>query len=352
MRFLFVVNRSAGRVNEPALRARLEREFRGHEFSIAHETPSRPALASAGPDLFVVAVGGDGTVQRILRRVGTPFPCPLGILPLGTANDLAGAAGIPSDFAEACAVLRRGSIRRIDLMEVNGIPFATAGGLGLPAWVAKRADRLRAGRLVGRLARRCGRGVYAIAALWELLGRRRLLFGRIENAGWGRRWAAILVSNQPLLGGFRPSPGADARDGRLDLCAIEAPRGRARLAWLVGRIRRGDVACCRETRTERARAITVVTRRPTEFLGDGEVLCCGTRFEVRVSAAALPLVGPEPTDPVFARVRRRSAAPHPPPHSAVRFRRHAPRLEARPEDSTSRQATSTPRLDDRPHTSA
>ena len=93
MRFLFVVNARAGRRRGARLRHRLEREFAQHDVEIVEAVPERSVLEAAVPKPIVVAVGGDGTVHRILRRVGTPFPCPLGILPSGTANDLARATG-------------------------------------------------------------------------------------------------------------------------------------------------------------------------------------------------------------------------------------------------------------------
>ena len=160
--------------------------------------------------------------------------------------------------------------------------------------MARRAEHLRAGRLLGGLARRIGRSIYIVAALLEVIYRARPIVGSIEGVSddRGRNYAAILVSNQPLLGGFRPSPGADPRDGRLDLCAIEAPRSRQRLAWIMFQIYRGRVSLCRETKTERIRSMTVATEHPTTFLGDGEVLQRGTHFEVRVHPASLRLVSP------------------------------------------------------------
>lgn len=299
MKFLFVVNGSAARVNAPALRSRLVREFQGQEISIVQEAPSRSVLEAANPKPVVVAVGGDGTVQHVLHRGGGPFPCALGVLPLGTANDLARACGIPSDLTAACAVLRLGHTRSIDLVEVNGVPFVTSGGLGLPASVASRAGRLRDHPLVGPLVRRLRRNAYLVSAVVEVLRGAEPVVASVEGVAGhgGPSHAAILVSNLPLLGGFRPSPDADPCDGRVDLCVIESPRSRLRLVRLVARIRQGNVASSPEASTARTRSTTVISARPVAFLGDGEILARGTRFRIRVRPGGVRLVCPAERGP-------------------------------------------------------
>src|SRR5690606_24453337 len=76
--------------------------------------------SSIRPDIGrVVVAGGDGTINAALPamiRVGKP----LGVIPLGTANDLARTLGLPTDPAEAAKVILRGRTRRIDVGSVNG----------------------------------------------------------------------------------------------------------------------------------------------------------------------------------------------------------------------------------------
>ncbi len=70
---------------------------------------------------LLVAAGGDGLVGSVARHaVGGQLP--LGILPLGTANDLARSVGIPHDLPAAAQVMVSGTARRIDL------------GLSRPLW--------------------------------------------------------------------------------------------------------------------------------------------------------------------------------------------------------------------------
>jgi diacylglycerol kinase family enzyme len=92
--------------------------------------------------LTIVAVGGDGTVNRVVNTQH-PREAAIGIIPLGTANDLAAALGIPDDPTAACRVIRAGRTRWIDPVGVNAKRFATCGGIGLAAEAAMRGNRWR-----------------------------------------------------------------------------------------------------------------------------------------------------------------------------------------------------------------
>src|SRR5438046_1744525 len=67
-----------------------------------------------GGDL-VVAAGGDGTVLGVLRGMAGSEAA-LGVMPLGTANDLARALGVGDD-RRALAALAAGRVRTVDLVD-------------------------------------------------------------------------------------------------------------------------------------------------------------------------------------------------------------------------------------------
>ncbi len=73
---------------------------------------------------LVVAAGGDGLVGSVAMQA-VEAQLPLGILPLGTANDLARSVGIPQDIPSAAQVIASGTSRAIDL------------GLGRPLVLSK-----------------------------------------------------------------------------------------------------------------------------------------------------------------------------------------------------------------------
>lgn len=83
---------------------------------------------------FVVVGGGDGTINAAapaMMQTGLP----MGILPMGTANDLARTLNIPFDVEEAAKVIAVGRQHRIDLGVVNGRYFFNIANIGLGAQV-------------------------------------------------------------------------------------------------------------------------------------------------------------------------------------------------------------------------
>lgn len=99
------------------------------------EACARTALAEGASHL--IAAGGDGTVSGVAAAlVNTDVP--LGILPLGTANSIARALDIPTDFDAAVRVLvdgLRGDMppRRIDTALANGRTMVLLASVGLHA---------------------------------------------------------------------------------------------------------------------------------------------------------------------------------------------------------------------------
>src|SRR5438874_716692 len=93
----------------------------------------------------VIAVGGDGTVCEVANGLAHS-QTPLGIIPVGTANDLSHNLGIPHDPAAAAALAATGVARPIDLGEIHTSRstryFVNVAGFGFDAEVAARVNRM------------------------------------------------------------------------------------------------------------------------------------------------------------------------------------------------------------------
>ena len=66
---------------------------------------------------------------------------PLGIFPLGTANDLARTLGIPNSIADACHIIAHGKVKYIDLGQVNGKHFFNVASLGLSVKITQKLTK-------------------------------------------------------------------------------------------------------------------------------------------------------------------------------------------------------------------
>lgn len=101
----------------------------------------------------VVAAGGDGTIGDVVNGLATlapPLP-PLAIIPLGTANVLAGELGLSGRPRQTARIIAEGSPRTLRLGTVNGRFFVMMAGAGFDAHVVAGLSLARKRRL-GKLA--------------------------------------------------------------------------------------------------------------------------------------------------------------------------------------------------------
>lgn len=76
----------------------------------------------------IVAVGGDGTINEIINAIGDARVA-LGIIPMGSSNELANMLGIP-DWPVACKILAARKVEEVDLGRINDNLFVTAASIG------------------------------------------------------------------------------------------------------------------------------------------------------------------------------------------------------------------------------
>jgi diacylglycerol kinase (ATP) len=193
----------------------------------------KDALKDA-PDL-VVAAGGDGTVAYVFTHL-PDHSIPIGVIPLGSANNVArslGIAGTPQELAEQW---RNGEIRPFNLMVVGGLKeeklCTEAFGVGLIAALIER--RAKGKKADGADDIRRGR-----RALSEILAEAEPLDIEINVDGqpWKSDLLGVEVLTIPFTGPALPlAHDADPSDPLLDVIGVERKGGEAFVEWIKARL--------------------------------------------------------------------------------------------------------------------
>lgn len=261
----------------------------------AHRLAYRAAATGTG---LVVAGGGDGTINEVVnglhdffieeeRRVGSASAVHrprLGIIPLGTANDLATALGIPDQLPDAVEAAVNGVIMETDIGMVNGRCFVnvSTGGFGAEATEESSADIKRA---LGPLA-------YLITGVKKFvtLESSPALFSSDEPIYRGSFLLFAVGNSRQTGGGNLLTPQADLTDGFLDVCIVrEMPR--MEFLALLPELRAGNHLNREEVIYRRVRTLLVESEEALSVNADGEPLR-DRRFQYGVSPFRLQLMTP------------------------------------------------------------
>jgi YegS/Rv2252/BmrU family lipid kinase len=161
---------------------------------------------------IVIAAGGDGTIHAVasglIKRETT-----LGIIPMGTMNNLAHSLGIPLPLEAACAIIARGETRAIDVGIINGQTFLEVAGIGIEAVLFPVAEELKSAGLLSVV-----RGV--IDGLRALLAYRptRLRISFDDKKRRPYQAIQVTICNAPFYGvHFQIAPDILMDDGLLDV---------------------------------------------------------------------------------------------------------------------------------------
>jgi diacylglycerol kinase (ATP) len=100
------------------------------DFTILEFDPDEDLSQLMSPQARLVVAGGDGTVEFMVRKFADTQH-PIGIVPLGTYNNLAHALGLADDLDRAIEVAREGRARPITLGRINDHIFVEACAIGL-----------------------------------------------------------------------------------------------------------------------------------------------------------------------------------------------------------------------------
>ncbi len=236
----------------------------------------------------ILIAGGDGTLNRAARGL---MACglPLGVIPLGTANDFARTMGLPTKLEEALDVILAGETRTVDLGEVNGHPYFNVASVGFSAMLAKE--------LTYEAKQRWGVLGYALAAARVLMKARPfsvtlMIPGQVHHV----RTLQVAVGNGAYYGGgMKVAADAAPDDGALDTYSLELAHMSEMLA-LGPMLKTGTHDYWPNVRSLRSSTVELYTRVPMPVNADGE-LVTQTPAVFKVREKALKVFAPPVAKP-------------------------------------------------------
>lgn len=232
---------------------------------------------------IAIAAGGDGTVRLVagaLRHTDRP----LGVIPLGTANDFARTIGLTGDPMEAAQVIVEGRRARVDLGMANDIPYLNVASFGLSAEVNNRLDP--------EVKRFWGPMSYARSGV-DVLARRREFGVTVTVDGETHRLRAIQVgvaNGRFQGGGAEIHPEARIDDGTLDVYVVEQ-RPLAQLLLMALSVKARGHGWWQSVHFFQGKDVTVETATPHKVSVDGELIAT-TPLHCEVRPGALDVFVP------------------------------------------------------------
>lgn len=290
-RTLVIWNPNAGGVGDAdATRTALRETLRSNgveaelfESPSEDSTDRRVEQALADGVERIVAAGGDGTVRSIAFKLAGSEAA-LGILPLGTAMNVARSADIPLELDAAAAVLASGAVRAVDVGLIGERPFLEVATIGLAAELLADATRVSEGRLryMVDLVRRA------------LRHRRTRVWLDLDGREVRHRVVSLAIANGPFTGrAMAIAPDARVDDGRLDVVCF---LGYGPFEFLK-ELLRASLGVGSGTRTARYRAaqVTVRSHHPLPVRADSTDIAA-TPVTIGVREGVLRLVVPRAGD--------------------------------------------------------
>jgi diacylglycerol kinase (ATP) len=239
----------------------------------------------------LILAGGDGTIHEAVNGLSCLEEVTLGIVPLGTGNDLARCLGLPLEIDAVLSVLEAGHAEPMDLIRATSVEDDAPTTLVVNAASGGFSNVLHRA-LSGDMKRVFGPLAYLLAAVNAF---HKAPNYRVTITHDGRDFetdaCAVMVCNgRYAAGGQELAPGARPDSSRAKLICVSAPGWRDRFGLLV-RYYLGRYLRDRRVISHEVRRVSVASSGPMRFYADGEPLG-KTPLSFEVLSGALRVIVP------------------------------------------------------------
>ena len=235
----------------------METKYRGHGTALARE------FFSSSYD-GIVAAGGDGTVREVASAlIGSSIP--LGILPLGTGNDLARSFNLPKDLLSALSVIANKSPVPVDVGRSDDFFFLNVASVGLDAEIVRFIAKVK-----GWLPRKAA---YYISALIKFLTyKTKTVRLEIDGKLIKTKVLFIAIANGTHYGGgMKVNPNGSISDGFFDVILVR-PVPRYKIPFLMATFASGKHLNLPYVTLYRCKDINIYSDESLVVNGDGDIV--------------------------------------------------------------------------------
>ena len=165
---------------------------------------------------YILIAGGDGTVDSLVNAMKhRNINIPIGILPVGTANDFGKFINMPSDVQEACKQILDSKPVAVDVGKINDDYFINVASTGLFTDISQKID--------SNLKNTIGKLAYYLKGIEELPNFRKLKVKlSSKECDYEGEMYLLLVFNGKTAGNLNLATEAEITDGKLDVIMFKA----------------------------------------------------------------------------------------------------------------------------------
>ena len=181
------------------------------------DAQNKAASLQPGEYDFVVAVGGDGTLNEVINGIIiSKSEIPVAVISAGTVNDFATYLNLPQTPAEFCKMIKNFQLKRVDAGRVNQKYFINVVAAGLLSDIGFKVDKDKKA-VLGKLAYYLEGAIDLPKQFSKTLNLRFIT----EEKTMEEEVFLFMVTNSQSVGGFREmAPLASTSDGKLDVVII------------------------------------------------------------------------------------------------------------------------------------
>ncbi len=238
----------------------------------------------------IIAMGGDDTIEAVIRGIAGS-KVHLGMIPVGTANNLAKSLGIPNDIEQACELIASGQFRKLDMGEVRvgkgkKFPFFEVITVGIASALYK--DALHASK--GKRPFASLKNAFQTAVAQDTSPRVTLVMD--DDSFVTVDTMLALVSNIPLIGpNMLVDPDASVEDGYFEVLVFPNFSKPELVSYAMQVINEGYTDN-EKIQRYRARKLKIKTSPKLKVLADGVLLGKGT-VRIKLLPGALRVIAPQ-----------------------------------------------------------